>query len=203
MSHWPVRLRVRQPGGSTIVLRPLHRSDRRAWLNLREQEESWLRPWEATFPGPVGAMLGFGQLRRVLERGARAGHQLPFVIEVDGELAGQMQLFDIAWGSRHTGTAGYWLGRRFTGRGAATWGLALLIDHALGSVGLHRVEVNVRPENRASLAVVRRLGLTEEGLRRQLVHVDGDWRDHLGFAITADQVPAGGLLGQLRQRASD
>lgn len=202
MSSWPVRLRVEQPGGSTIVLRPLQRSDRRAWTQLRAEEEAWLRPWEATIPGPVSPLLGFGRLRRVLDRAARAGGQLPFVIEVDGELAGQMQLFDVAWGSRYAGTAGYWLGQRFTGRGAATWGLALLIDYALTSYGLHRIEVNIRPENVASLAVVRRLGLQQEGLRRQLVHVDGAWRDHLGFAITADQVPRGGLLAALRNRVT-
>lgn len=202
MTRWPATVRAVQPGGATIVLRPLARRDKAAWARLRVRNEAWLRPWEATIPARLPEPhLSFGQLRRGLDRGAREGRLLPFVVEADGELVGQMHLFDIVWGPRCTGTAGYWLDRAATGRGLATWALAMLVDFALHDYGLHRVEVNIRPENTHSLAVVRRLGLRDEGQRAGLVHVDGAWRDHRSFAITAEELTDRTLVGELARAA--
>lgn len=198
MITWPVRLCEVRPDGVEIVLRALTRHDRARWLELREENRDWLRPWEATVPTGPEPAVGFTRLRRVLDRAAREGRVLPFVVEADGLLVGQMQLFDIVWGSRWTASAGYWLDQRATGRGLAVWSLAMLIDHALHEVGLHRVEVAIRPENVASLTVARRLGLPDEGFRAGLVHVDGQWRDHVEFAITDQQLGADRLVDRLR-----
>src|SRR5690606_28488269 len=76
--------------------------------------------------------------------------------------------------------------------GYATWAVARLVDHALGPVGLHRVEVAIRPENTASLGVAERLRLPEEGMRRGFMHVDGGWADHRCFAVLAEDLRPGG-----------
>jgi ribosomal-protein-alanine N-acetyltransferase len=39
--------------------------------------------------------------------------------------------------------------------------------------------------------VVEKLGFREEGIRPRYLHIDGGWRDHLVFALTADEVPEG------------
>ncbi|QDO89808.1 GNAT family N-acetyltransferase [Ornithinimicrobium ciconiae] len=202
MITWPVRLEEVRADGVGIVLRALTRHDRARWLEMREDNRDWLRPWEATVPTGPEEAIGFTRLRRVLDRAAREGRVLPFVIEADGVLVGQMQLFDIVWGSRWTASAGYWLDQQATGRGLAAWSLAMLIDHALHDVGLHRVEVAIRPENTASLAVARALALPDEGFRAGLVHVDGAWRDHVEFAITAEQLGGERLVSRLRARES-
>lgn len=196
---WPVRLHEVRPDGVEIVLRGLARADRARWDQMRRDNLDWLRPWEATVPTGPEPVLRFTRLRRLLDRAAREGRVLPFVIEVDGVLQGQMQLFDIVWGSRWTASAGYWLDERATGRGIASWALAMLVDHAIHDVGLHRVEVAIRPENVASLAVARRLGLPDEGFRAGLVHVDGAWRDHVEFAITAEQLGSDRLVDRVRR----
>jgi [ribosomal protein S5]-alanine N-acetyltransferase len=197
--RWPAVVRAELPSGALVTLRPLRRQDRADFDRLRREEVDWLRPWEATTPAGPGRMIPFQQLRRTMDRAARQGHLVPFAVDLDGRVVGQMHLFDIVWGARCTGTAGYWLGRAATGRGVATWSLAMLIDFALLETQLHRVEVNVRPENTRSLAVVRRLRLPEEGLRRGLVHVDGRWRDHLTFAVTSEELPPGGLVAWLQR----
>jgi ribosomal-protein-alanine N-acetyltransferase len=69
--------------------------------------------------------------------------------------------------------------------------VALASDHALFTVGLHRVEINIRPENVASLRVVEKLGFRDEGVRRAYLHIDGAWRDHRTFALTAEELPEG------------
>jgi [ribosomal protein S5]-alanine N-acetyltransferase len=75
--------------------------------------------------------------------------------------------------------------------------VALAVDHCLGAAGLHRIEATVRPENVASRRVLEKLGFREEGIFRRYLDVDGAWRDHLCYAMTAEEVPAGGLAGRL------
>lgn len=198
MLVWPVSLREVRDDGVEIVLRPMARSDSARWRELRADNVDWLRPWEATLPTGPEPAISINRLRRLLDRAARHGLLLPFVIEADGLLVGQMHLFDIVWGSRWTASAGYWLDRRSTGRGLATWALAMAIDHAIFDVRLHRVEVGIRPENAPSLAVARRLSLPDEGFRAGQVHVDGAWRDHIEFAITAEQLGSQRLVERLR-----
>ena len=89
------------------------------------------------------------------------------------------------------------MGRQYAGRGVAPLAVAVAADYALRAGGLHRIEINIRPENTASLAVVRKLGFRAEGLRQRYLHIDGAWRDHLSFALTAEEVGPGGLRGRL------
>lgn len=203
---WPVSPGTTLPSGERLTLRPLARGDRAEWEALRRSNEAWLARWESTTPGERLVPTPFTRLRRGLDLAARTRQVLPFVIDVEGRIVGQIQLFDVVWGSRQSGWAGYWLDEGSTGRGYATWALAVLVDHALLSVGLHRVEVGIRPENDASLAVVGRLGLPEEGLRRRLMHVDGQWRDHRCFSVLAEDLGPGGyadggLVTLLRERS--
>jgi len=192
---WPVVLRE-----GDVVLRPLRRSDARAWLDVRARNADWLVPWEATAPEPPrGPAPTFGQYVRMLQRQARRGDSLPFAIEYRGELVGQLTVSAITRGSAMSGSIGYWVSRDVAGRGIVPTAVALVVDHCFGPVGLHRLEVAIRPENAASLRVVAKLGLREEGLRERFLHIQGDWRDHRTFAVTVDEVPDG-LLARWRAR---
>ena len=71
--------------------------------------------------------------------------------------------------------------------------VALATDVCFRELGLHRMEICIRPENSASLRVVQKLGFRYEGLRRRYIHIDGDWRDHYSFALVRDEVPEGVL----------
>jgi [ribosomal protein S5]-alanine N-acetyltransferase len=75
--------------------------------------------------------------------------------------------------------------------------MAVAGDHVLGTLGLHRIEVNIRPENTASLAVVRKLGFRSEGLRLSYLHIAGAWRDHLSFALTTEDLAGETLVDRL------
>ena len=109
-----------------------------------------------------------------------------------GDLVGQLTVGGIAWGSLRSAHIGYWVDQRVAGRGIMPTAVALATDHCFAT-GLHRIEINIRPENIASRRVVEKLGFRPEGLRPAYLHIDGDWRDHLSFALTVDEVP-GGLL---------
>jgi len=77
--------------------------------------------------------------------------------------------------------------------------VAMALDHCFDVLRLHRVEINIRPENAASLRVVEKLGLRREGERAAYLHIDGDWRDHVTFVVYAGDMP-GGVLAAYRDR---
>ena len=183
-----------------MALRPLRYRDARAWLEVRQRNYEWLRPWEPTAPLPgARPSTSFRQIVRRYNAQARAGESLPWAVTYDGRLAGQMTISSIIWGSARMGSAGYWVDRELAGRGVIPTALALAVDYCFFTVGLNRIEVNIRPENNASLRVVRKLGFREEGIRQRFLHINGDWRDHVSFALTVDDVPDGLLR---RWRAS-
>jgi len=191
---WPVVLRE-----GDVVLRPLRRRDASAWLALRARNAAWLDPWEATSPErPSGPPPSFARFVRTQSEQARAGTALPFAMAYRGELVGQLTVSTIVRGSLCSASIGYWISEHVAGRGITPTAVALAVDHCLGPVGLHRVEIAVRPENTASLRVVAKLGLREEGLRERYLHIQGRWRDHRTFAVTADEVPDG-LLSRWRR----
>lgn len=152
----------------------------------------WLRPWEATSPdGPVSFDMRAG-IRRLLQQ-YRDGGGIPLVMEYDGEVAGQLNVWGIARGSLSSATIGYWVSERFAGRDITPTSVALATDLCFRELGIHRMEICIRPENKASLRVVEKLGFRYEGLRRRFIHIAGDWRDHYAFALVREDVPDGVL----------
>lgn len=184
---WPV-----QVSEGPVGLRPLHTRDLRVWRQIRSRSEEWLQPWEATPPPPGPSFdMSFRQLVRLHAAQGRADEALPWAVTYEGQLAGQLSVSNIVWGSARMGTVGYWLDVELAGRGIMPTALALAVDYCFFSAGMHRLEVNIRPENRASLRVVEKLGFREEGLRPRLLHIDGAWRDHRSYSLTAEDVPDG------------
>lgn len=198
---WPVELVQDE-----VRLRRLTRRDARAWTALRGSNMAWLQPWEATSPhGGDRRPPSFRRYVAELDRQGRAGDGLPFAIEVDGALAGQCSVLGIVRGSLWSASVGYWVGQEFAGRGVTPLAVAMVTDYCFTELGLHRMEVNIRPENAASLRVVAKLRFRDEGLRERYLHIQGVWADHRTFALTADEVP-GGLTArarELRLRASE
>lgn len=178
-----------------VTLRPLRVRDAPDWADARRRNVDWLREWEATPPGGRAfvptSMSTFVTMARRLRSEARQGRGLPFAVLVGGEFAGQLNVGGVVRGSLHSAHLGYWIDERYAGRGVMPTAVALATDHCFDTVGLHRVEVNIRPENAASRRVVEKLGFREEGLRRRFLHIAGAWRDHLSFVLLRGDVPEG------------
>jgi len=107
------------------------------------------------------------------------------------QLAGQLTVSGIVGGSASWGQVGYWVDQRFAGRGIIPTAVALACDYCFDVLSLHRIEIAIRPENDKSLRVVSKLGFRSEGVRPRYLHIDGEWRDHLVFALNAEEVPEG------------
>ena len=185
----------------SVGLRPLRQRDSREWRSVRARNAEWLRPWEATSPEPVlDSPPTYSAMVRRLRTEAREGRSMPFVVTFGGDLVGQLTVGGISWGSLRSAHIGYWVDQRVAGRGIMPTAVAMATDHCFAT-GLHRIEINIRPENVASRRVVEKLGFRPEGLRPRYLHIDGDWRDHLSFALTVDEVP-GGLVARWKASQS-
>jgi ribosomal-protein-alanine N-acetyltransferase len=189
---WPATLRDGQ-----VTLRPVRLRDGPAWSELRRRNEAWLREWEATPPagGPSypTSLSTFVAMTRRLRREARQARGMPFALLYEGELVGQLSVGGVTGGSLQSAHFGYWIDQRVAGRGIMPTAVALAVDHCFHVVGLHRIEVNIRPENQASRRVVEKLGFAEEGVRRRFLHIAGDWRDHVCYVLLREDL-RGSLL---------
>jgi ribosomal-protein-alanine N-acetyltransferase len=175
-----------------VTIRPIRLRDSRVLEQELASNRHWLKQWEATNPtGPMGFDTR-ASIRSLLAN-ARTGSGLPFAVEFEGNFAGQLNVSSITYGSLSSATIGYWVAERFAGRNITPTAVALATDHVFFSLGLHRMEICIRPENEPSLRVVQKLGFRYEGLRRRFIHINGDWRDHFCFALTVEELPQGVL----------
>ncbi|HEU0190972.1 MAG TPA: GNAT family protein [Mycobacterium sp.] len=182
-----------------IRLRPVRMRDGAQWSRIRLSDRGHLEPWEPSGDVDWVARHGAASWPTVcagLRAEARRGRMLPFVIELDGRFCGQLTVGNVTHGALRSAWIGYWVSSPAAGGGVATGALALGLDHCFGQVKLHRVEATVRPENVRSRAVLAKVGFREEGLLRRYLDVDGDWRDHLLVALTAEEV-AGSVTSAL------
>lgn len=192
---WPAVLTA-----GPVTVRPPKRSDATAWSRTRIANAAWLAPWEPTSSQSWQERNAPVEFRRTYARmraAARAGAMLPFVVVYGDRLVGQMSVSNVIRGALRSCSVGYWIDSAVAGRGITPTALALVIDHCLTEVRLHRVEVNIRPENQASLRVVEKLGLRREGYHERFLDIDGAWRDHVTYAITVEERLDASVLSRL------
>jgi len=183
--YWPVELT-----DGDLILRPLRFSDRAAWREIRRRNADWLRPWDATLP-PEGKKEGmqpptFFAMLRAMRREAREGRAMPFAIEFKGRFVGQLTVGSIFGGSSRSAFFGYWIDQTVAGQGLMTRSVNLATDYCLNTMLMHRIEINIRPENAASRAVAEKCGYHFESFRPRYLHIDGDWRDHVSYVRFRD-----------------
>lgn len=198
---WPATLIEPDLLDAPVVLRPIRAADVKTRHALHAANDSWLQPWNPAGPdaapyvtlarrSPLWPYLSAARRRWESSRGIAYA----WVIHYGGQFAGELTVWHILWGPTRSAEVSYWVDERLAGRGIAPTALAMGADHCFMKLGLHRLEAGIQPENTASRRVVEKLGFRDEGTRIGLVHINGAWRDHVCYAITADQAPGGLLL---------
>lgn len=179
-TDWPISLDV-----GPIYCRPLRFRDRIQWNRVRAENREWLSPWEATLPlagDEISTQLpSFFQMVRILNNEARHGRSFSFAIWQENTLIGQISLGGVIYGALRAGHIGYWIDRNFANRGYTTKAVEVITQYAFDAVKLHRVEINLRPENASSRRVAEKAGFIFEGEKARYLHIDGQWRDHICF----------------------
>jgi ribosomal-protein-alanine N-acetyltransferase len=104
----------------------------------------------------------------------------------DDALIGVFNFSEIVRGAFESSYLGYYAFAPHVGQGYMSEGLHLVMALAFVKLKLHRIEANVQPTNRPSVALVRRAGFTREGFSRRYVKIVGRWRDHERWAMLAE-----------------
>lgn len=170
-----------------IEMRPPAMGDFEPWAELRAESREFLTPWEPVWPADDLTRSAFRHRLRRYARESREDLGYTFFLfgRGDGSLLGGVSLTNVRRGVTQSCALGYWMGRRHAGRGLMTEAVKGVIVHVFETMRLHRLEAACLPSNEASKRVLRRTGFSDEGLARQYLRINGQWRDHLLFAILA------------------
>lgn len=179
--------------GKLVRMRAPIAGDYAQWSKLRAESREFLTPWEPTWSHDELSRAAFGRRLRRYAQAERAGSgHMFFVFDRNtGELAGGCQLSNIRQSvAQSAATLGYWMGKKFAGQGLMTDAVIALTRYAVARLGFHRIEAACLATNTASRRVLTKAGFTAEGTARKYLRINGDWQDHLLFAVIAgDPVP--------------
>jgi ribosomal-protein-alanine N-acetyltransferase len=165
---------------SRVILRELTATDRGAFLAMVAASRELHRPWAYPPERPE-------QFDDLLERSEREELCcLLASLAENGEIVGVFNISQIVRGSFQSAFLGYYGSARHANKGLMREAMQLVLDHAFGSLALHRLEANIQPGNQASVALARGAGFRLEGFSPRYLLIGGRWRDHERFAITAD-----------------
>ena len=170
--------------GANVYLRPPRLSDAAAFGAAVRASTALYRGW--TSPPRTPARFARFVHRYATRGEAPANAGFLVLRRQDDALVGVYNFSEIVRGAFQSAFLGYFAFTPLAGKGLMSEGMALALDIAFRQLKLHRVEVNIQPANARSLALAERLGFTREGYSRRYVKIGGRWRDHVRFAMLAE-----------------
>src|SRR3954467_12142325 len=164
------------------------------FIELVEASLNLHRPW--TFP-PADA----ASFRRLLERNRGDNFYALFARRnADDAIVGLFEFSEVVRGSFQNAYLGYWVGGPYAGQGYMRDGMQQALRFAFSELRLHRVEANIQPANKRSLALAKKAGFRREGFSPRYLKIGGRWRDHERWAVLSDDSRMGHKAGRLRSR---
>ena len=179
--------------GDAVYLRYPQMSDFSHWSALRDESREFLAPWEPTWAADELTRSAFRRRIRRYQREIRSDLAYPFFVfrKDDNLLMGGCTLSNVRRGVTQSAAIGYWIGERYARHGHMYAALTAIIPFAFQVLALHRIEAACIPENGASRALLLKVGFREEGRARRYLQINGEWRDHVLFALLEDDPPVG------------
>lgn len=129
------------------------------------------------FPYPYTGDDGRTWLARAIDESDRA-----WAIEIDGLAVGGVSLHPGSDVHRHSAELGYWLGKRYWGRGLMTAIIGRFADRAMDAFSLYRLHANTYANNPASARVLEKCAFAREGIQKSAVFKRGELLDLLIYA---------------------
>jgi [ribosomal protein S5]-alanine N-acetyltransferase len=166
--------------GEKIFLRQAAAGDCREFIALNRASVRLHR-------GLVGPPIDEKEFNAFLKRCRRSDNICLFACRAeDGAIVGSINFSQIFRGGFQSAYLGYHVGEPYANQGFMTEGIKLALSYAFEHLKLHRLEANIQPENRASIALVKRAGFVREGYSPRYLKIYGRWRDHERWAILAE-----------------
>ena len=186
--------------GDGVYLRPPAMHDFREWASLREESRDFLTPWEPLWLSDDLTRTAFRRRLRRQDDEIERDETYPFFLfrEADDALLGGLTLGQIRRGVAQTATLGYWMGQPYAGKGHMSRAVRATCRHGFSALRLHRIEAACLLHNSPSRMVLESCGFKHEGHARAYLRINGQWQDHILFALLDNDPvgPAGGDSGR-------
>jgi ribosomal-protein-alanine N-acetyltransferase len=177
--------------GRRVTLRPLAVGDFPAWQEVRRRNADWLLKWEPKrvpgAPDPVESRDAFAMRCGARQRERQLGTGFAYGIFVGSAFAGEINLSIVQRGPFQSSYVGYWIDEAYAGRSLMPEALVVLCRSAFEELHLHRVQISIIPRNTASRRVVEKLDIRDEGTALRYLEINGEWEDHIRYAMTAEE----------------
>ncbi len=174
--------------GELVTLRPIHAEDADAIDRLIREDDEIARLTGSIHSSTERVQgMSMEDLREIYGAWARATERLVLGVidNASGDLVGEVVLNDWDEGNRSCGFRTL-IGEVGRGRGLGTEATRLIIQHGLGSMGLHRIALEVYDFNPRARHVYEKVGFVHEGTGREALLFDGQWIDVHYMAILGD-----------------
>ena len=171
--------------GKGVYLRVPQLSDWAEWARLRAASRDFLTPWEPIWLEDELTKNAYRRRLRRYSRDSRDGVGYAFFIfrNDDDCLLGGITLSNVRRGVMQSCAVGYWMGQQYSGQGMMQDAVKTSFSFVFDELGLHRLEAACLPNNEASTTVLLKTGFQKEGYARKYLRINGQWSDHLLFAI--------------------
>jgi RimJ/RimL family protein N-acetyltransferase len=148
----------------TVLLRPLQLSDVENLLEISENEPE---TWEYSLVRADGKSNLENYIQLALEAKAKQT-EFPFVVfdKKSGKYAGSTRFYDINFKFKTIQLGYTWYGKDFRGTGLNKHCKYLLLQFAFETLGMERVEFRADNNNQRSIAAMKSIGCTVEGILR-------------------------------------
>ena len=166
--------------GATLTLRPTQPSDIADRLALGQSPE--IMRMFGVDPAPVGP-LTVAAVERWVD--GLANHPHAWVIEYGGRLIGEIRLDALDARDRRARLAIGLYDASKLGAGLGREAIGLVLSHAFGVLGLHRISLRVIAYNIRAIRCYRACGFVEEGRERDAALVGGEWHDDVMMGLLA------------------
>lgn len=164
---------------SELILQEPFVSDCSEFIEAVSRSTHLHHPW--VFPPRTKA-----EFEEYLQRYAQPD-QVSYLIKKSGRIVGVINLNNMIRGLFQNAFLGFYVMADYAGQGYMSQALEMVIALAFGEHQLHRLEANIQPENIRSIRLVQRMGFRKEGISPRYLKIDGQWRDHERWALTAEE----------------
>ena len=173
--------------GDGVYLRVPTLADHGEWALLRGQSRNFLAPWEPLWPVDDLTRGAYRRRVRRYQTEIRDDDAYTFfVFRDDDVLMGGLTIGNVRRGVTQAASVGYWVGEPHARQGVMTRAVGAAIPFAFDHLRLNRLEAACLPTNTASIRLLEKCGFSREGYARRYLCINGEWQDHLLYAMLHD-----------------